>query len=92
MTIWKYKITPEMDTQYIKMPIGATILSFGLDGDGELCFWALVNPSAQLWTRNVACVGTGWHFLLDNGARFVGTTTQGPYVWHLFDLGEVYND
>lgn len=92
-TIWKYKIEPSFENQIYPLPAGAVILSFGLDSVGALCFWARVNESAPLENHVLACVGTGWSLdaafndRLGKYAVFVGTTVQGDYVWHLFDLG-----
>ena len=88
-TIWKYEISPDWEQQEIEMPIGATILSFGIDGTNSLCLWAIVNPEAPKMARVVGCYGTGWPLdFTTRGARFVGTVTHGAYVWHLFDYGE----
>ena len=91
-TIWKYEIYPEFENQIIEMPTGAVILSFGLDGNDQLCFWAQVDDSAPLEEHLVACVGTGWPMenvfnAKDRYACFIGTVTHGQYVWHLIDLG-----
>lgn len=92
-TIWKYEIEPDFVNQVCKMPAGAVILSFGLDGADKLCFWARVNDEAPIEEHVVACVGTGWPLdavfneRLDKYACFIGTVTHGIYVWHLFDLG-----
>jgi hypothetical protein len=92
-TVWKYKIEPDICNQVYKMPAGAVILSAGLDADNELCFWARVNPDAQLEEHVVACVGTGWPLdalfneRIDKYVCFIGTVARGNYVWHLFDMG-----
>ena len=89
ITIWKYEIEPDLVNQVYDMPAGAVILSFGLDGQGTMCFWARVDDEAPKENHVVACVGTGWP--IDHNASyvcfFIGTVTHGPYVWHLFDLG-----
>ena len=92
-SIWKYEVDPDFVNQIYQMPAGAVILSFGLDGNNRLCFWARVNTEAPICAHTIACVGTGWP--IDNVfsdragkyASFIGTVTHGAYVWHLFDLG-----
>ena len=92
-SIWKYPVEPDFVNQVFEMPIGAEIISFGLDGEDRLCFWAIVNTDAPLEARIIACVGTGWP--IDNifnertskYVNFIGTATHTPYVWHLFELG-----
>lgn len=92
ITIWKYLVEPDDVNQVYGMPAGALILSFGLDGNDQLCFWAKVNDAAQLEDHVVACVGTGWELdhvfgAKDRYACFIGSVTHGSYVWHLIDLG-----
>lgn len=94
-TIWKYEIEPDFIIQLYKMPIGASILSFGLDGNDKLCFWARVDDKHPLEEHAVICVGTGWELdhvfntldTLNESVCFIGSLTHGPYVWHLFDIG-----
>ena len=92
-SIWKYPIEPDFINQVYKLPTGAEILSFGLDGEDRLCFWAMVNTQAPVEERVFACVGTGWpidNVFNERAAKyvnFIGTVTHGIYVWHLFDLG-----
>ena len=87
ITIWKYKVEPDLVNQVYKMPVGAQIVSFGLDPNEDLCFWAIVDNYAQGEDHAVACVGTGWDANFGVLARFVGSVTKDQYVWHLFDLG-----
>ena len=92
-TIWKYEVEPDFVNQVYNMPAGAVILSFGLDPNDKLCFWARVNDQAPMEAHTVACVGTGWPLdtvfneRLDKYVCFIGTVTHGNYVWHLFDMG-----
>lgn len=91
ITIWKYKVEPDFVNQIVKMPAGAVILSFGLDGADQLCFWARVDDQAPLEERVVSCIGTGWEmdhvFNKSEYACFIGTVTHGQYVWHFIDCG-----
>lgn len=89
ITVWKYEIEPELVNQVYNLPMGAIILSFGADPAGKLCFWAQVDDSAPMVDHVVSCIGTGWEIASDGRyMNFIGTTTKGAYVWHLFDLGE----
>lgn len=91
LSIWKYQVEPDMLNQLVEMPKDATILSFGVDPQGALCFWAQVDTEARHVDRIISCVGTGWNVdtVVVNEGRFVGTAVRGDYVWHFFDLGEV---
>lgn len=92
-TVWKYRIEPDIINQVYEMPTGAVILSFGMDPNNDLCFWARVNDEAPMEDHVVACIGTGWPLdaifneRIDKYACFIGTITRGAYVWHLFDMG-----
>lgn len=84
-TIWKYRVNPDMEAQIFELPINAEVLSFGLDGNEDLCFWAAVHPDLPTEKRHVWCVGTGWPLMFNKEKYwFVGTVTHGAYVWHLF--------
>jgi hypothetical protein len=90
-SIWKYEIEPDFVNQVYDLPIGAEILSFGIDPNDRLCFWALVDTDAATEARTFACVGTGWPMdaaLNDkvNYLAFIGTVTHGEYVWHLMEI------
>lgn len=91
MVIWKYKVMPDNVNQVFSLPRGAEILSFGVDGANQLCFWALVNEQAPHEDRVLVCVGTGWPLTTLEGAKertidFIGSVTQDVYVWHLFEI------
>lgn len=92
-TIWKYEIEPDFVNQVYMMPAESVILSFGLDANNNLCFWARVNDAAPMVEHAVACIGTGWPLetIFNERANkyvcFIGSVTHGSYVWHLFDLG-----
>lgn len=76
--VYKYEISKEA----MELPKGAQVLSFQ-DQRGTLCLWASVDPEAPIQTRQFHVVGTGHN--VDPKWTYVGTTQQGPFVWHLFE-------
>ena len=92
VSIWKYKIIPLAEVQTFDMPEGAEILSVGIDPQGDICFWALVDTEAREVERRLWCVGTGWP--LDEmgieSATYIGMVVRHPYVWHILAEEEVY--
>jgi hypothetical protein len=73
------------------------ILSVGLDPAGDVCCWAIVRELPELpmsmagmvkgvrkSSPAVLVVGTGQPFSFGDHI-FLGTVTQGSYVWHLFE-------
>ena len=88
MQIWKFNI-PVYDF-LVKMPIGARILSSGVQGD-EIMVWALVDPdpSVEEVIRRLPVYGTGHEIAKsDQGLPFISTVFMGPLVFHVFDGGE----
>ena len=87
-TIWKFPLKAE-ETQAIEMPVGARILSAGMDPQGTLCVWAEVEPFKDLTEfRKVWVIGTG-HTLGPDNPRFLGSVLMGPFIWHVYcDRGE----
>ena len=90
-TIWKYplEVTDEQD---LKMPRGARLLHVGCQDGYQPVLWALVELSASLVARRILIFGTGYP-IPDRGAviepAYVGTSVGTPFVWHVFDVGEV---
>lgn len=80
MTIHKYKLEIT-DRQTLVMPAGAHALSAGIDPQGAMCLWALVDDTAPYQDRVVAICGTGRP--VPQGFRFVGTAVSAPFVWHI---------
>lgn len=88
-TIWKYTLRGSREAK--KMPQGAQILT-AAEQRGDICVWALVDPTAPLVERAFTVVGTGKDAdHLTDAAQYVGTVllVHGALVFHVFDLGEV---
>lgn len=85
--IFKYHISYSAETTKIEMPISSKIISVGLDPQGDLCIWAIVDPEEGKSMREFAVVGTGWP-MKDSLEywTFLGTVKQGPYMWHVFEI------
>jgi hypothetical protein len=85
VTVWKYqlKIT---DVQTIWLPVGATILSVGMQY-GSPTMWALVDPTRANSKREIRIAGTGHVVPQSDASRFIGTliTEGGALVWHVFE-------
>lgn len=84
-TVWKYKVHRATD-QAVPMPAGAELLRVDFQ-DGMMQIWALVDPEAEIVGRRILILGTG-HVVEWQDYTYVGTTFQGPFVWHVFDAGE----
>lgn len=79
-----------MRTTEIQCPRGGVFLSAQVQNDGP-CVWVLVDPDAPLVARRFRLYGTG-HEIEDTDAgqgTFAGTFQMGPFVGHLWDMGEV---
>lgn len=69
-----------------------SILSTGLDGDGDVCVWALRDTESERATRvKILVRGTGHDcadVIMTHDREVVyahlGTVLQGLFVWHVF--------
>jgi len=91
-TIWKF--TFELtDEPLLKMPVGAQIVhgalltpSSPMGQPGEFAIWAVVDDQAPTEWRRLLMRGTG-HPIFDAIGPHIATVQDGPFVWHIFDLG-----
>lgn len=83
MTVWKFVIAdPETP---VRMPEGAEVLHVA-EQRGQVCLWALVEPTARQVDRRFVIAGTG-HPLPAHRGRFVGTVliSGGALVFHVWE-------
>jgi hypothetical protein len=83
--IFKYQLKVK-DEQAILMPIGAKVISVQFQ-NGNLCLWAIVNPSNATELRCFEVYGTGADFPSLGMAerKHLATVQEGPFVWHIFE-------
>lgn len=85
--IWKYDLV--VGSNFIRMPVGADILSAGIQ-DNRVTIWAQVDPEAERYLRSVRVFGTGWELPPAANDNFVGTVVvQDGSAWHVYDMGWV---
>ncbi len=88
--VWKYVVPPSVSgPTKLEMPRGAIVLSVH-EQKGDLCLWALVDPTAEVVERVFWVVGTG-HILpvsADKRVKYIGTAhlADGALVLHVFEL------
>jgi hypothetical protein len=80
--IYKYPILIT-DLQTITLPSGATFVKVGLDPQGQICLWAIVDPELPVTREYIHIRGTGQP-LTDLPTRYLGSFNDGPFVWHVF--------
>lgn len=87
--IYRYDIPLEDPCAQIDMPRGAQIIH-AHERCGVVAIWALVDPGQECVSREIRIGGTGWPLPDDTSpAGYIDTVHIGPFVWHLFDGGEV---
>jgi hypothetical protein len=88
LTIWKYPLTL-MENQVVQVPRYGRPIHVHEQG-GEVCAWVLVDDSNPKVDYVFSVYGTG-HPIPDSPATsvYVGSAHVGPFVWHVFDRGEV---
>lgn len=84
-TIWKFPIDLG-DLVTVVMPAGATVIHVDTQG-GHLTMWAEVDSRHAPEERHFVVVGTG-HPVPDLADEHVASWQQGPFVWHLYTVGE----
>lgn len=82
--IWKFNL-PTHGRTSVEMPIGAKLLTVQ-EQRGELMLWACVDPRTRVapWRFDVRMTGEAWR---GDIGTYVGTVQLGPYVAHVFSLG-----
>lgn len=85
-TVWKFQLRLG-DQDIISMPKGARLLHVAMQHH-SLCVWALVDPVAPLVRRGFRIAGTGHPIDGNDCKNHVSTVFDGPFVWHVFDIGE----
>jgi len=70
----------------IDMPIGSKILDVQ-NQDNRICMWVIVNTELETEERVFQIIGTGHQLLGRTEKKYIGTVQQGPFVWHVFELG-----
>lgn len=87
LTIYKYEFKVD-DEVMVRMPLGAKVLSVGIQQPRRICLWAIVDSfdvhqGAMPVDRRFKVRGTGQP--LGEVGRFVGTVIDGLFVWHVFE-------
>lgn len=84
--IFKYELEV-CDFQTVEMPLGAELIYIANQAD-KLMLWALVNPEREQADRQLYIYGTGY-WIKHDWQIYIGSAQIGPYVWHVFDGGEL---
>lgn len=83
--VWKYRLGRPDALVAIPMPPDAEVVHFASQ-NGDLTMWVLLDPSYALddyKARHFIMLGTGWD--VPDGLKYLKTTQEVPYVWHLFE-------
>lgn len=83
MIIYKYQLKLSTDSYYFSLPKNAKPLHVGCQGS-DIFLWCLVDLREKMEKRNVLVVGTGWAGDEIRHDWYVGTCTDGHFVWHVF--------
>lgn len=84
-TIHKYKIGPA-SISGIRARSGP-VRHVGADPQGDLCVWIEVDPNEEeLHVRKFLIVGTGGEVPDNRIVAHVGSTVEGAYVFHIYEV------
>lgn len=85
-TIWKTTLDVMQETQLVRFPRGAELLTVQIQAGFQPVLWARVDDAAPLESRAIAMYGTGWPMPADPGV-YLGTVQdeRGGFVWHFYE-------
>lgn len=93
-TVWKYTFdsarNPEKESVYnFMMPKGAKIIHMAADPNGFECIWVEFDDANRdnKVERILEVFGTG--HVIPPLSQHVISWNSGPFVWHMYDHGEV---
>lgn len=84
-TVWKFPIRG-IENVSLQMPAGAQLLHAALQ-IGQLCVWALVDPTQKNEDRHLRIAGTG-HAITEEIKQYLGTfqVSGGALIFHVFEV------
>ena len=85
--IWKFNLKAalgEPDPVYHHMPKNGRIIHVHTQDDVP-CIWVEFDEGDEFVDRGFCIAGTGW-VTSSNTTTYVGTTHQGPFVWHIYEV------
>lgn len=85
MTRHVLKWPVQSDDQDHQIGTGRVVLVDSQGAHGTVCVWTEEEAGDDLATRPVRIYGTGNP--VPEGAKHVGSTLAGPFVWHVFTTG-----
>lgn len=90
-TVWKEALKPinESKTRFeVMMPKGAKVIQVGPDPEGQECVWfEFERKNGDYKVQHFFEIfGTG--HLIPPLSQHILTFRSGPFMWHLYDLGE----
>ena len=87
LVVWKYRALLVPGGHPLQLPVGARILSAGVQGD-DVVVWALADPQVQeRTTQRIHIVGTGHPIGVEDARslRFIATVEYPGGEWfHMF--------
>jgi hypothetical protein len=84
-TIYKATLDFDKEEHAVTMPGSAVSRHFAMQ-NGKPCVWYELDTSLVSTVRHYRIYGTGWPFNSDPRWSYVGTTQDGPFIWHLYEL------
>ena len=85
ITIWKYPLIGIVHR--INIPKDAKILKLDMQGDNDVCIWAMVDTDKELVERVFFSFGTGQEIRKDEAKKnvYIGTVQWSGIVQHVFE-------
>ena len=84
--IYKYGIVMEgLPDLKLHLPKGAKVVHVGTQAPGQVNFWVELPPMTVTYENRLFRVYETGHPIEDE-AIWCGTTMDGPFVWHLYEI------
>jgi len=84
--VWKFELSQSAKSTYLRMPLGAVILSAASPHRGSLMLWALVDTEQPVEeTREFLAMFTGEDVPQEEGLSFIQTIFVEEFVYHVFE-------
>ena len=79
----------KLTDSYVELPQNAQLLRCGVRDPDTLFVYALIDETAPTIKRSIKFYTTGQTLGNSATSNYVDTVTIGPYIYHIFDHGQI---
>lgn len=86
--IYKYQLNKDKKVNMVETFEGAQFVKAGLDLNGRMCAWAIIDDENKRVLRPIGIYWTGEPIVMMGDMQYVGMINDG-LIWHVIDYGDV---